>query len=89
MQLKPEELRQSLDYTSLKTGYSSVVIEKDYYCSLILQEIFSHPEIQKCLVFKGGTLLSKAYLDFFRMSEDLDFSVMNEYCIQLVSSFQP
>ncbi len=43
------------------------------YCSLILKAIFS--DSSHHLIFKGGTLLNKVHVGFYRLSEDLDFSV--------------
>ena len=63
---------KALGSTSTKTKFSGILIEKDYYCTLLLEYLSS-----KCpnLVFKGGTCLSKVYADFYRLSEDLDFSI--------------
>lgn len=64
--------RESLKHSEAATGFTATLIEKDYYCSLILQHLFSN---DTPLVFKGGTCLSKVYADFNRLSEDLDFIV--------------
>jgi predicted nucleotidyltransferase component of viral defense system len=68
----PDIFREALSYSEGNTGFTANLIEKDYYCSLILQYLFSQ-ETQ--LIFKGGTCLSKVYADFYRLSEDLDFVV--------------
>lgn len=47
------------------------LIEKDYHLIRILHKV-SEKQIND-LVFKGGTCLNKCYLDFYRLSEDLDF----------------
>jgi len=62
----------SIFYSAAETGFSASLIEKDYYCSLLLDRLFQD-EIE--LVFKGGTCLSKVYFDFYRLSEDLDFVI--------------
>ena len=68
-----EKFLQAVRVTSKISGFSGTLIEKDYYCSLILKEIF---QSQDCnLVFKGGTLLNKVHAGFYRVSEDLDFSI--------------
>ncbi len=64
--------RDALTLTEAETGFSSRLIEKDYYCSLLLDDL-SGP-FEQGLVFKGGTCLSKVHAEFFRLSEDLDFS---------------
>jgi predicted nucleotidyltransferase component of viral defense system len=65
--------RDALTFTEAESGFSSRLIEKDYICTLILQDLSLHFEHR--LVFKGGTCLSKVHAKFFRLSEDLDFAV--------------
>jgi len=72
---RPSEFLAALEFTSAQTGFSARLIEKDYWCSLILKALFDVPSP---LVFKGGTLLSKAYANFDRLSEDLDFTIPTE-----------
>jgi len=70
---RPEELRAAVEFTAAETGFVPALIEKDYWCSVVLWRLFTD---KKCpLVFKGGTLLSKAYVTFNRLSEDLDFTL--------------
>lgn len=69
----PRQFGNALVYTASKTGFSERLIEKDYFCSLILQEF--GPLFEQGLIFKGGTSLSKVYAGFHRLSEDLDFSI--------------
>lgn len=68
----PDIFREALAYSEADKGFISTLIEKDYYCSLILQYFFSEDTE---LVFKGGTCLSKVHTDFYRLSEDLDFII--------------
>jgi predicted nucleotidyltransferase component of viral defense system len=68
----PDIFREALSYSEGVTGFSASLIEKDYYCSLILQQVF---DLNTPLVFKGGTCLSKVYVDFYRLSEDLDLVI--------------
>lgn len=63
----------AIEFTAAKTGFQPALIEKDYYCSLILHD-FSIT-MGDILIFKGGTLLAKAHAGFYRLSEDLDFSI--------------
>lgn len=53
-------------------------IEKDYVLSWILYAISKNEILSKALVFKGGTVLKKAYIDDYRFSEDLDFTLLDE-----------
>lgn len=68
-----ELFRAALTFTAAKTGFSERLIEKDYYCSVALADICASDATE--IVFKGGTCLSKVHADFFRLSEDLDFSL--------------
>lgn len=63
----------ALDYTGKISGFSSRLVEKDYYCSVLLEYFYKNPSSP--LLFKGGTCLSKIYTDFYRLSEDLDFVI--------------
>jgi len=65
--------QKAILYTSSRTEINQELIEKDYYCSLLLDYLFGNEDTQ--LVFKGGTCISKVYTDFYRMSEDLDFVI--------------
>ncbi len=68
----PDIFREALAYSEADKGFTASLIEKDYYCSLVLQYLFSN---DTSLVFKGGTCLSKVHADFYRLSEDLDFII--------------
>ncbi len=68
----PDELRESIRFTAETTGFAPRLIEKDYFCSVILEALAREGTP---LVFKGGTCLAKIHSGFFRLSEDLDFSV--------------
>ena len=68
----PDVFREALSYSGGVSGFTASLIEKDYYCSLILHHVFNR-ETQ--LVFKGGTCLSKVFADFYRLSEDLDLVI--------------
>ncbi|MBS0623507.1 MAG: nucleotidyl transferase AbiEii/AbiGii toxin family protein [Verrucomicrobia bacterium] len=53
-------------------------IEKDYVLSWVLFAISKNKTLNNALVFKGGTVLKKAYFEDYRFSEDLDFTLVNE-----------
>ncbi|PJA48477.1 MAG: hypothetical protein CO170_02590 [candidate division SR1 bacterium CG_4_9_14_3_um_filter_40_9] len=55
-------------------GFDAYKLEKDFLLTVILIFIGRH---YKELIFKGGTCLNKIYLDYFRLSEDLDFILIN------------
>jgi Nucleotidyl transferase AbiEii toxin, Type IV TA system len=69
----PTRFREALAFAETESGFSSRLIEKDYYCSLLLHDLSGL--FQQGLVFKGGTCLSKVHAEFFRLSEDLDFCI--------------
>lgn len=73
--------RESLLFTEAETEFDARLIEKDYYCTILLER-FQDALVESIsdndgplLFFKGGTCLSKIHARFCRMSEDLDFSI--------------
>lgn len=68
----PELFREAIAFTAAETGFNQRLIEKDYYCSVLLKDLAA---LDSQLVFKGGTLLAKIHAGFYRLSEDLDFSI--------------
>jgi predicted nucleotidyltransferase component of viral defense system len=52
-------------------------IEKDYVLSWLLWGIAQSTLLYENLIFKGGTVLKKAYFEDYRFSEDLDFTLIN------------
>lgn len=68
----PALFREAVNYTAAETGFPSRLIEKDYFCTVLLQHLAG----AGCgLVFKGGTCLAKVHAGFYRLSEDLDFTI--------------
>ena len=65
--------RDALRFTSAATRFSERLVEKDYYCSLILADLGTLGDSMPA--FKGGTCLSKVHADYSRLSEDLDFAI--------------
>lgn len=51
------------------------VVEKDYVLGWVLWGIGVDPVLSDAWVFKGGTCLKKCYIETYRFSEDLDFTV--------------
>jgi predicted nucleotidyltransferase component of viral defense system len=68
-----KEFVTAVQYTASKFEFLNVLVEKDFLCSIVLKYLYN--DLGNTLVFKGGTLLSKMYTEFNRMSEDLDFSI--------------
>ena len=57
-------------------GLREDVVEKDYVLGWVLWGIGSDPLLRETWVFKGGTCLKKCYIETYRFSEDLDFTVL-------------
>ncbi len=57
-------------------GLREDVVEKDYVLGWLLWGIGSDPLLGQGWVFKGGTCLKKCYIETYRFSEDLDFTVL-------------
>jgi len=65
-------LKDVIYYLSDEQGFVATVIEKDFHLTRILNRINEH--LSTDIVFKGGMLLNKVYLNYHRLSEDLDFA---------------
>lgn len=65
------DLKELIGRLTIETRFPPSLLEKDYHLTEILHKA-AEKQI-KDLVFKGGTCLNKCYLDFHRLSEDLDF----------------
>lgn len=78
--LPPIPDRQLLADVSQETAANEQVqpemVEKDFYLTRLLWAL--HGELGAKALLKGGTLLSKVDLGFFRMSEDVDLVVPGE-----------
>ncbi len=67
----PSLLEEAILATAKSLGLKEIYVEKDYWVTVALYEIF-HSEIGSQAVFKGGTALSKCYKLIERFSEDID-----------------
>jgi len=67
-----EKLQNVIRFIAGKHGFNLLIVEKDYHLTRILNEVNEH--LSDDIIFKGGTLLNKVYLNYHRLSEDLDFS---------------
>jgi len=65
--------REAVLFTAGQSGFNATLIEKDYFCSVLLQYLYEQPDSP--LIFRGGTCIGKVYADFYRLSEDLDFLI--------------
>lgn len=62
-----------------ETGFNTKTLLKDYYLTVILFLINGVNGIY----FKGGTALQKTFLDYSRMSEDIDFTLTKDVKIAI------
>lgn len=72
--IKPGEIQKLAAINKVKDGQ----IEKDYVISWILYGISQNLFLHSNLIFKGGTVLKKAYFKDYRYSEDLDFTLADD-----------
>ncbi len=64
--------------TAQHFGISEIYVEKDYWVTFALKEIFTNESTRELAVFKGGTSLSKCFGIIERFSEDIDLVVIKE-----------
>ncbi len=65
--------REAVLFTAGQAGLNATLIEKDYFCTVLLQYLYDQQDSP--LIFRGGTCIGKVYADFYRLSEDLDFLI--------------
>ena len=74
MKINKDKLKEFLLFIREKTKITSLeLIEKDFYLNVLLSKL----NLEE-YSFKGGTCLAKIYLDYFRFSENLDFTFANQ-----------
>jgi len=54
------------------------LIEKDILLQMLLNKLVKNKNFKDNFAFKGGTCLIKIYFGYFRFSEDLDFTYLNQ-----------
>lgn len=69
--IEKREILQMAQRMSLQPN----VVEKDYVLGWMLAGIYAHDDLKDSCVFKGGTCLKKCFLETYRFSEDLDFTI--------------
>ncbi|WP_127845275.1 nucleotidyl transferase AbiEii/AbiGii toxin family protein [Psychroflexus aestuariivivens] len=67
--------RQAIQYASDQMQIPAVYVEKDYWVTFALFNIFNN-DIGRDTIFKGGTALSKCFNVIDRFSEDIDLVVL-------------
>jgi len=69
--IKPQEISK----VASREGVRPQQIEKDYIISWILWGIYNHGILKGALIFKGGTCIKKVFIEDYRYSEDIDFTL--------------
>lgn len=78
-----------VDWISKKLGIEQItLIEKDLYLQGLLIELSRSEYFVENFAFKGGTCLTKAYFGYYRFSEDLDFTWINQKAFESKSENQ-
>lgn len=67
--------RASLNDRVREWGLREDIVEKDYVLGWLLWGIGSDRTLSSKWIFKGGTCLKKCYIETYRFSEDLDFTI--------------
>ena len=65
--------QEAVGFTAARTGFPARLLERDYFCTVLLAYLADVTRGE--VVFKGGTCLAKVLTDFYRLSEDLDFTI--------------
>jgi predicted nucleotidyltransferase component of viral defense system len=70
------------------TGFDLATLEKDYALTWLLSGTYSKDsKLRKLLILKGGTAIRKVYFPEWRLSEDLDFTVLRRITAQQVREY--
>jgi predicted nucleotidyltransferase component of viral defense system len=91
--MKKRDFRKYIAYVKERrhSTIADYYIEKDYFISLFLSTWQKLKEEKKAssldaLIFKGGTLLVRNYLQYPRISEDLDFTHTDSNKLRLIDN---
>jgi predicted nucleotidyltransferase component of viral defense system len=68
--------RAELQERQAEWGLTEEVVEKDYVLGWLLSGIGADSQLGGTWIFKGGTCLKKCFVETYRFSEDLDFTVL-------------
>lgn len=79
LHLDKDAFQALLSVIGERTGIREDIIEKDYYLTMLLQELAEKQGVLPAY-FKGGTALYKALGEMIRFSEDIDLTVEAKNC---------
>lgn len=71
-------IQREIIENSEKHGVPTSTIDKDWVLSHFLNALFYFKPVKELFVFKGGTCIRKCYIEDYRFSEDLDFTLIDE-----------
>ena len=72
-------MKEFIDEISKKLDFKRKdILEKEILIQNILHDLSKDNFFSKNLAFKGGTCLIKCYFDYYRFSEDIDFTWMDQ-----------
>ena len=71
--------RRLFEETGTRMNLDPLIVEKDFWVCWSLNRLFNLTDLQKHLVFRGGTSLSKVYGVIHRFSEDIDLTISKKY----------
>jgi predicted nucleotidyltransferase component of viral defense system len=69
--------QSEISRTAARQHKMDKVIEKDYVITWVILGL-AESKLKKVLAFKGGTALKKIYFPYYRYSEDLDFTLLEQ-----------
>jgi len=70
------------------TGFDVATLEKDYALTWLLSGTYSRDsKLRELLILKGGTAIRKVYFPEWRLSEDLDFTILRRTTPQQVRQY--
>ncbi len=70
--VSPDDRKDLFKLTETKSGIPAVLVEKDFWVCWTLEKLFTTKQLDKKILFKGGTTLSKIFDVIERFSEDID-----------------
>ncbi len=70
--LSAQERSELFSESAMQKGTTPAVVEKDFWVTWVLSQLFQEANLARLLMFKGGTSLSKVYHLIERSSEDID-----------------
>jgi hypothetical protein len=74
LHLKREQLKELILVVSEFYKIDKSIVEKDYWVTFALYKLLSF-EKKDFIIFRGGTSLTKCYVDLKRFSEDIDLAI--------------